>query len=275
MRPDSTFFSGYPAMHVRTVRSIWLSDVHLGTRPCRADLLLDFLRRTECEQLYLVGDIVDVERLRRSFYWPASHTEVLKLVLEKARNGTRVVYVPGNHDDELRALAGTRLGPVEIEAQCVHTTADGRRLLILHGDEFDAVIRSSRLAATAGSLAYGALLGLNRFVHGCRSVLGKPYWSLAQNVKMRLGRAVRYVENFQRACLDAAHENDVDGVVCGHIHKAALLERGGLVYCNDGDWVESCTALTEDDTGRLELVAWPQLASDEAPARAELARDAA
>jgi UDP-2,3-diacylglucosamine pyrophosphatase LpxH len=241
--------------------TIWLSDVHLGSRACRVQLLLDFLRRTRCDTLYLVGDIIDLENLRRSFFWPTSHTEVLRELLRKAQSGTRVVYVPGNHDDDMRALIGVRFDNVEIVERCVHTTRGGRRLLVLHGDEFDAVIKHSVLSAFAGAAAYRGLLCLNRFVHWLHEIAGRPYWSLAQHVKTRLSKAQRYIEAFQRASLQAAAAAGVDGIVCGHIHEAELVERDGLMYCNDGDWVESCTALVERASGELELVTWRPQAS--------------
>jgi UDP-2,3-diacylglucosamine pyrophosphatase LpxH len=238
------------------LRTIWLSDIHLGSRACRVDLLLDFLRTTDCETLYLVGDIIDLERMRRSFYWPETHTEVLRTILEKSRHGTRIVYIPGNHDDDFRALAGQKLGPVEIARRAVHVTHDGRRLLVLHGDEFDQFLGCRSLANLAGQLAYCALLGLNRFVHWWHALRGQPYWSLAQHVKARFPKAIRYVENFQRACAHAAREEGMDGVVCGHIHRAGIVDDGNFVYCNDGDWVESCTAVAEDAGGQLHLIGW-------------------
>lgn len=247
--------------HISSYRSIWLSDVHLGTRACRADFLLDFLNRTRCDVLYLLGDIIDLQRLRRSFYWPASHTQVLRLVLAKQQQGTQVIYIPGNHDHELRAFAGHTLAGVEIQRQAVHTTRSGKRLLMLHGDEFDQVIKYNALECLFGAFAYGSLLSANQIVHRINALLGRPYWSLAQHVKTRLGKAVRYVENFRDACLNAARESGLDGVVCGHIHKAHLAEHDGLLYCNDGDWVESCTALVEDRLGRLSLLNWPDSAT--------------
>ena len=262
--------------HVDRHRTIWLSDIHLGSRDCRIELLLDFLERNSCEQLYLVGDIVDVKRLRRSFFWPKSHTDALQRILAMARAGTRVVFVPGNHDDDFRAFAGSPLGPVEVKRQAVHRTADGRRLLVLHGDEFDSALRCSALASLIGCAAYGLLLGLNRASHRINSLFGRPYWSLAQAVKMRIGKAARYVERFESACLQAAREAGVDGVVCGHIHRAALIEREGLLYCNDGDWVESCTALIESARGELSLVHWGQQTAElTARAPAVPLRDAA
>jgi UDP-2,3-diacylglucosamine pyrophosphatase LpxH len=242
-------------------RTIWLSDVHLGSRACRVGLLLDFLQRTRCEVLYLVGDIVDLESLRRSFFWPISHTEVLRLLLKKSQEGTRIIYIPGNHDNDLRVLAGARFGNIEVARQWVHTTRAGRRLLVLHGDEFDTVIKCGALAALFGSTAYRSLLALNRFAHWVNELLGRPYWSLAQHVKNRIGNALRYVDEFQHASLLAAKKACVDGVVCGHIHKADLAERDGLWYCNDGDWVESCTALVEDQRGELSLITWRETAA--------------
>jgi UDP-2,3-diacylglucosamine pyrophosphatase LpxH len=244
-------------------RTVWLSDVHLGSRDCRIGLLLDFLRRTRCDTLYLVGDIIDLESLRRSFYWPESHTEALRLLLKKSQEGTRVVYVPGNHDADLRALVGVRFGNIEVHRRTVHTTRAGRRLLVLHGDEFDAVLKCSALSVLCAGAAYRTLLALNRFVHWVHELFRRPYWSLAQHVKSRIGNAVRYVEKFQRVSLRAAADGGFDGVVCGHIHQANLFERDGLVYCNDGDWVESCTAIVEDLQGELRLLSWrPAVAID-------------
>ena len=239
-----------------TFKTIWLSDVHLGSRACRVQLLLDFLRETRCDTLYLVGDIIDLESLRKSCFWPTSHTEVLRVLLKKSQEGTRVVYIPGNHDDDMRALIGTRIGNVEVLGRCIHTTAAGQRLLVLHGDEFDALMKHGFLAVLLGAVAYRTLLGLNRFVHWLHELSGRPYWSLAQHVKTKMGSAQRYIATFRNASLQAAEAAQVDGIVCGHIHKAELVERDGLVYCNDGDWVESCTALVERPGGELELLAW-------------------
>jgi UDP-2,3-diacylglucosamine pyrophosphatase LpxH len=239
-----------------SLRTVWLSDVHLGSRACRVNVLLDFLRRARCEQLYLVGDIVDLESLRHSFYWPSSHMEVLQTIMRMSRQGTRVVYIPGNHDDELRAFAGATLGNIEIARDAIHTTRTGRRLLVTHGDQFDAVVRSRSLGVLLGGFACRRLLELNRFVHWLHDLFGRPYWSLAQHVKARFAPGKRYIQRYQRATLEAAREAGLDGVVCGHIHNAELAELDGLVYCNDGDWVESCTALVEDHGGDLSLVKW-------------------
>ena len=255
----------------KAFRAVFLSDIHLGSRASRVALLLDFLRQLNCEHLYLVGDVIDLQSLRRSFFWPASHTEVLRLLLRKSREGTRITYIPGNHDSDFRALVGARFGNIEIARQCVHTTCTGKRLLVLHGDEFDAVIKCAPLAVLIGAAAYRSLLALNRLVHWFHELLGRPYWSLAQHVKGRLGNAARYMMEFQRASLLAAKEARVDGVVCGHIHRADLAVRDGLLYCNDGDWVESCTALAEDRSGALSLITWreklPAVAALELPVR--------
>jgi UDP-2,3-diacylglucosamine pyrophosphatase LpxH len=241
-------------------RTVWLSDIHLGSRHCRVEFLQHFLAGMRCDQLYLVGDIVDLERMRSRFYWPKSHTEALQQLLEIARSGTRVVYIPGNHDDDFRAMAGLRLGPIEVARKLVHVTADGRRLLVLHGDEFDSTLKCNALSSLIGSAGYGLLLGLNRLNHRINELLGRPYWSLAQSVKLRIGKAAHYMRRFEEACLHAARDAGLDGVVCGHIHRAAIIERDGLVYCNDGDWVESCTALVEDHAGELTLLEWRQAA---------------
>jgi UDP-2,3-diacylglucosamine pyrophosphatase LpxH len=228
----------------------------LGSRECRVNLLLDFLRHTRCEQLYLVGDIIDLEQLRETVYWPASHTEVLRLLLKRSQEGTRIVYIPGNHDHELHAFAGLSFGNIEIASHAVHTTAAGRRLLVVHGDQFDAVVRQPSLGVWLGGFACRRLLTLNRLAHWLHDRLDLPYWSLAQHVKARFPGAQRYIERFQRATLVAAREHAADGVICGHIHRADLTEVEGLTYCNDGDWVESCTALVEDAAGELALVRW-------------------
>jgi UDP-2,3-diacylglucosamine pyrophosphatase LpxH len=245
----------------RALRTVWLSDVHLGSRECRVHLLLDFLRHTRCEQLYLVGDIVDLEKLRETFYWPPSHTEALRLLLKMSQQGTRIVYLPGNHDHELRAFVGVKFGNVEIADQAVHTTAKGRRLLVVHGDQFDAVVRQPSLGVWLGGFACRRLLTLNRLVHWLHDRFDWPYWSLAQHVKARFPGAQRYIDRFRRATIAAARAAAVDGVVCGHIHRADLADIDGLTYCNDGDWVESCTALVEDQAGELALLRWQPTAA--------------
>ena len=240
----------------QALRTVWLSDVHLGSRECRVNLLLDFLRHTRCDVLYLVGDIVDLENMRKSFYWPASHTEALRLLLKKSQEGTRIVYIPGNHDHELHAFAGVKFGGIEFAHHAIHTTHNGRRLLVTHGDQFDAIMGRRSLGVRLGGFFCRRLLTLNRFVHWLHDVFDRPYWSLAQHLKARFPGAKGYVGRYQNATLVAAREAGVDGVVCGHIHRAELNEIGGMLYCNDGDWVESCTALVEDQSGELSLLEW-------------------
>ena len=242
------------------LRTVFLSDTHLGFKGCRAEFLLDFLRRVECEQLYLVGDIIDVWSLTRSFYWPQAHNDVIRTILGKAKHGTQVVYVPGNHDRPFRDHDGLVLGNVEIRRQAVHCTADGRWLLVLHGDEFDSIVRASPLLESVGSQAYAIALTLNRWLNTLRRALGYPYWSLSAFLKDRVKNAVKYIANFERAIAAEARRRGLDGVVCGHIHRAEIRDIDGITYCNDGDWVESCTALVEDFQGRLSLLRWTEQA---------------
>ncbi len=239
-----------PAIHVR---SVFLSDVHLGARECRAELLLDFLHRVHMDELYLVGDIVDIWSLRRSFYWLQLHNNVLRTILGKTKHGTRVIYVPGNHDEELRELAAMVFGNLEVHRECIHTTAQGRRLLVMHGDEFDGSVQCSRWLAALGSGAYDLTLGLNRALHRVRRLFGYPYWSLARYLKSRVGNAMRYVQRFEDAAAHMAARRGLDGIVCGHIHRPQFTRLHGVRYCNTGDWVENCTALVEDRSGQLAL----------------------
>jgi UDP-2,3-diacylglucosamine pyrophosphatase LpxH len=239
-------------------RSIFISDVHLGFKGCRAEFLLDFLRRVECEEIYLVGDIIDIWSLTRSFYWPQSHNDVIRTILGKAKHGTRVVYVPGNHDRPFRDHHGLVLGNVEILREAVHETADGRRFLVMHGDEFDSIVRASPMLESLGNRAYSAVLRLNRYVNAIRKTFGFPYWSISAFLKHKVKNAVKYIANFERALAVEARRRGVDGVICGHIHRAEITDFDGITYCNDGDWVESCTALVEDFQGRLSLLRWTE-----------------
>jgi UDP-2,3-diacylglucosamine pyrophosphatase LpxH len=237
-------------------RSVWISDIHLGTPGCNADLLLDFLKAIQPETLYLVGDIIDGWKLKRGWYWPARHNDVVRRVLKLAARGTRVVYIPGNHDEMLRPYAGLSFGGVEIALEAIHTTADGRRLLVCHGDEFDAVVLYHRWLAWAGDLGYEALLKLNVHFNRLRRLLGLPYWSISAHIKKRVKNAVAFIGRFEQAVADAARLKGLDGVVCGHIHSAEIRDFGGISYMNDGDWVESCTALAEHPCGRIEIIDW-------------------
>jgi UDP-2,3-diacylglucosamine pyrophosphatase LpxH len=242
---------GSPTLRVRTV---WISDLHLGTPGCQAVALLDFLRTTECQMLYLVGDIIDGWQLRRSWYWPQSHNDVVQKLLRKARKGTRVVFVPGNHDEFARRYVTHNFGGVDVVEDCMHTLADGRRLWITHGDLFDGVIQCAKWLAYAGDAAYEFTLEVNRWFNHVRAKLGLPYWSLSRYLKHRVKRAVSYVNEFEVAVAREARKRGAHGVVCGHIHHAEMRDIDGVLYCNDGDWVESLTALVEHHDGRLEII---------------------
>ena len=244
-----------PAWRLRC-RTVFISDVHLGFKGCRAVELLDFLRSTNCQQLYLVGDIFDLWALQRKFYWPVAHNDVLRTIVDKARQGVRVVYVPGNHDRPLRDYDGWVFGTIELASEAIHETSDGRRFLILHGDEFDSIIRASPWLESLGNRAYALVLRLNRYVNAVRRVFGYPYWSVAAFLKHKVKNAVTYIANFERAVAFEARRRGVDGMICGHIHRAEIREIDGVMYCNDGDWVESCSALVEDFDGQLSLVHW-------------------
>ncbi|MDL2353288.1 MAG: UDP-2,3-diacylglucosamine diphosphatase [Pseudomonadota bacterium] len=247
-------------------RTVWISDIHLGTRGCNAVLLLDFLRNIECETLYLVGDILDGWRLRKGWYWPDEHNEVVRRILKLAHRGTRVVLIAGNHDEMLRPYAGFTFGGVEVALEAVHTTADGRRLLITHGDAFDVVVLYHRWLAFAGDQAYSLLLQANVVLNRVRRRLKLPYWSLSSYLKKRVKNAVAFVGEFEEAVARAASERGVDGVVCGHIHCAEIRQIGAITYYNDGDWVESCTALVEAADGQMRLIDWAEEHRISAPA---------
>lgn len=245
-----------PSRPVLAYRTIWISDIHLGTPGCKADLLLDFLKSTECETLYLVGDIIDGWQLRKGWYWPSRHNDVVRCVLKKAKHGTRVVYVPGNHDEAFRGYVGLQLGGIELAHDVMHLTADGRRLLVLHGDEFDGVVLYAKWLALLGDSAYTLLLKLNHVVNWIRRKRGLPYWSLSSHLKKKVKNAVQFISSFEEAVARAAHDLGAHGVVCGHIHCAEIRQIGEVTYYNDGDWVESCTALIEGPDGQMEIVNW-------------------
>ena len=240
----------------RKFRAVWISDVHLGTRGCNAALLVDFLRSMECETLYLVGDIVDGWRLKKGWYWPDEHNEVVRRILKLAHRGTRVVFVAGNHDEMFREFAGLTFGGVELVLEAIHETADGRRLLVTHGDSFDGVVLYARWLAFLGDQAYGLLLHANILFNAVRRRLKMPYWSLSAHMKRRVKNAVEYVCNYEDAVAREAQERGLDGIVCGHIHTAEIRQIGEITYYNDGDWVESCTALVEEPTGEMHIVDW-------------------
>jgi UDP-2,3-diacylglucosamine pyrophosphatase LpxH len=242
-----------PSSGRQRFRTVWISDVHLGTPGCQAQALLHFLKTVECDTLFLVGDIIDGWQLRRSWYWPQAHNDVVQKLLRKARKGTRVIYVPGNHDEFARKYTGHSFGGIEVVEDWIHQTADGRKVWITHGDYFDAVIQCAKWLAYVGDYAYEFTLKLNRHVNSLRARLGLPYWSLSKYLKLKVKRAVSYVNDFEIAVAREARKLGVQAVVCGHIHHAEMREIDGILYCNDGDWVESLTALVEHDDGRLAI----------------------
>ncbi len=253
-----------PATH--RYRSVWISDLHLGTPGCQADALLDFLRHVDAEHLFLVGDIIDGWQLRRTWYWPQAHNDVVQKLLRKARKGTKVVFIPGNHDEFARRYVEHNFGGIDVAHDWVHVTADGRRLWVVHGDLFDGVIQCARWLAHLGDSAYEFTLKLNRHVNSLRARVGLPYWSLSRYLKRKVKRAISYVGDFEAALAREARRRQVHGVVCGHIHHAELRDIDGILYANDGDWVESLTALVEHADGRLEILDWSQW--DQAASRA-------
>ena len=253
--PDETL-DDIPEAEVRHYRAIWISDIHLGTSGCKADFLLDFLRVNESDQLYLVGDIVDGWQLKRGWYWKQSHNDVVQKVLRKARKGTKVTYIVGNHDEVLREFLGLRFGEILIENEAVHELRDGRRLWVTHGDLFDGVIQYAKWLAYLGDTAYTVALKVNDHFNYLRHKMGMSYWSLSQYLKHRVKNAISFITAFEEALTTEARRRGYEGVVCGHIHRPEIREIDGTLYCNDGDWVESLSALVETHEGELKLVYW-------------------
>ncbi|HEY9555017.1 UDP-2,3-diacylglucosamine diphosphatase [Allosphingosinicella sp.] len=247
----------------RRYRTIWISDVHLGTRGCNDRLLIDFLDHVDSDTLYLVGDIIDGWRMKKRYFWPERHNAIVSRVMKRAKRGTDVIYIPGNHDEMFRQFAGMNFGGVQIRKKAIHRTADGRQLLVLHGDEFDAVVMGHRWLAFAGDAAYEFLMKLNVAVNAVRRLFNLPYWSLSKHAKRKVKNAVEFISRFEDAVAHEARMRKVDGVVCGHIHTAETRDFDGVTYYNDGDWVESCTALVEHFDGSLEILHW----ADEVVAR--------
>lgn len=242
-------------------RSLFISDVHLGTRGAQADALLEFLREHDADTIYLIGDIVDGWRLRNGWYWPQSHNDVVQKILRKARKGARVVYIPGNHDEFLRDFYGTHFGGIEVCETAIHEAADGKRYLVIHGDAFDIVVRHARWLAFLGDWAYEAALALSTRVNLVRRRLGLTYWSLSAWAKLKVKNAVNFIGRFEETLASEAERQGVDGVICGHIHHATQRDFGGLAYINTGDWVESCTAVVEHADGTMEIIRWAERSS--------------
>ncbi len=237
-------------------RSVFISDVHLGTSDCQIELLLEFLGSTSSDYLYLVGDIFDFWKLHHAIVWSRVNNEVMNLVMEKARNGTRVIYIPGNHDELMRDFIGIEFNGIELRRETVHKTVTGKRLLILHGDVFDEAVRNYRFLETLGRHLYQLIMTISCNFNRVRKRLGYGYWSFANFIKYRFKEAVRFIENFEKTAAGHAARLGFDGIVCGHIHHPNNLTLSGVKYLNTGDWVEHCTALTEDVNGHLEIVEW-------------------
>ncbi|AWM86617.1 UDP-2,3-diacylglucosamine diphosphatase [Microvirga sp. 17 mud 1-3] len=247
------------------VRTLFLSDLHLGTKGCQADQLLGFLKAYDADTIYLVGDIVDGWRLRSGWYWPQAHNDVIQKLLRKVRKGTRLVYIPGNHDEFLRDYLGVHLGGIELADSALHEAADGRRYLVIHGDQFDMVVRHARWLALLGDGAYTVALAVNTYLNVARRRLGLTYWSLSSWAKLKVKNAVNYIGRFEELLAAEARRHEADGIICGHIHHAAMHDLGGVRYVNTGDWVESCTAIVEHYDGRLEMIRWAEATQRQKP----------
>lgn len=248
-----------PVRESNKFRTIWISDLHLGTTGCQAQRLLEFLRKTESDTLYLVGDIIDGWQLKRRWYWEQAHNDVVQTVLKKAKKGTEVIFVPGNHDEAVRQFIDLDFGGIRIRDELIHTTAQGKRMLVLHGDRFDGVIACAKWLAYVGDNLYTVILKFNQWFNSWRARAGLPYWSLSQYLKLKVKNAVSYISSFENALAAEAKRRGLDGVICGHIHKPEIRDIDGITYCNDGDWVESLSALVEDASGALRLVTWQEI----------------
>jgi UDP-2,3-diacylglucosamine pyrophosphatase LpxH len=256
-------------LDVVRVRTLFLSDLHLGTKGCQADALLEFLRRYDAETIYLVGDIIDGWRLKTGWYWPQSHNDVVQKLMRKVRKGTSLVYVPGNHDEFLRDYIGINLGGIELAEHAIHETADGKRYLVIHGDQFDLVVMHAKWIALLGDWAYTTALFINTYLNIIRRRLGLTYWSLSAWAKMKVKNAVNYISRFEELLAAEAERQNADGVICGHIHHAAMHNTHKVAYVNTGDWVESCTAIIEHWDGSLELIRWNEVRQREAALQTE------
>jgi UDP-2,3-diacylglucosamine pyrophosphatase LpxH len=257
------------------VRTLFLSDIHLGFRHARVRELNEFLHGVEAETIVLVGDIVDALSLARRAFWTPHHTQVVRTLLARQRAGTRLIYIPGNHDASLAVLAGMLQGQFEVHREWVHRTARGERLLVLHGDQFDGIVPCARWLTRLGDTLLNRAVALSHGVNNVRRLLGKPYWALAERLKLSFSASVRYIAAFEQLAARHARAAGYDGVVCGHIHRANLCRIEGTLYANSGDWVESCSALIETHQGELKLLRWPNVAHSEPQPADDLIADAA
>ena len=253
---------------------MFLSDIHLGTRGCQAEMLVEFLHEHDADRIYLVGDIFDGWRLRKGWYWPQSHNDVVQKLLGKARKGAEIIYVPGNHDEVMRNYLGSHFGGIEVRARDVHEAADGMRYLVIHGDQFDTVVMNAKWLAHVGDWAYALMLWINGWFNRLKRLWGGQYWSLSKWLKLKVKQAVNFIGAYEETLSIEARRHDLDGVICGHIHHAVIKQQNGIRYVNTGDWVESCTAVVEDETGALSLIDWAQETTDRKKAKL-IALDAA
>jgi UDP-2,3-diacylglucosamine pyrophosphatase LpxH len=244
--------TGEPRKH----RSIWISDIHLGTRGSKADFLCDFLKHNDCETLYLVGDIIDGWRMKKRTYWPQAHINVIRRILTRSKRGTNVIYVTGNHDEFLRRYSGMSFGNIHLVDEAIHTTADGRDLWVVHGDAFDSIVCNQQWLALVGDWAYEMMLRFNVVFNRIRQLLGLDYWSLSAYLKYRVKQAVSFISNYEKTLANECKKRGLQGVVCGHIHHPQVETIDDIQYANCGDWVESCSALIEDQQGQLEVIHW-------------------
>ncbi len=238
-------------------RTAWISDTHLGYRGCKTEFLLDFIEKLECEYLYLVGDIIDVQHMQeKGFYWPESHNDVIEALLKKAKNNTQIYYIPGNHDAIFRQYDGLTFDNVFIKNRCIHETIDGRRLLMMHGDEFDSALNHHPIIQSIGDITNGFMLAANRYLHTLHNLLRLPYYSYSAFFKRKVKNIINLTTTIQYAVAEQARDSQVDGIVCGHQHQAQINDINGILYCNDGDWVENCTTMIEHEDGSLEILRW-------------------
>lgn len=240
-------------------QAIFLSDIHLGYKDCKADYLIDFLNKNQAKTIYLIGDIVDIWSLKKHFYWPESHNKVLHKLIALSQNGTEIIYIPGNHDEDLKSYWGGQFNNIKVRQRYQHTTQTGKKLLLLHGDDFDGEVCLSRFYAKLGDTLYDFLLFLNRHFNRFRRRFGYHYWSLAAHIKAKVPKAQEAIARYKKAAIKEVKKLGFDGIVCGHIHHPEIAEIDGLLYCNDGDWIESCTAMVETLSGDLKLVHWSDL----------------
>lgn len=237
-----------------SAKTVFISDIHLGSKDCKVDKLIDFLKKLQCEEIYLLGDIIDLWSLKKRMYWPSSHYEVIKQLLKKAQSNTRVVYIPGNHDQPIREYDKSFFAQIEIQEEAIYTSVTGEKYLLFHGDSLDEHIRFGWLSKLAGDFFYPLLLVVNRWFGGVRNRLGYDYWSLSSYIKTLSAKAIECIEIYEVAAAAEASRRGLDGVICGHIHQPRIREINGVRYCNDGDWVEHCTALIETHEGKIELL---------------------